>query len=391
MRSRTAAFVALALAPLLLFALLPMGTTGAPLQKRIDDARDRVDRAKRREGVLSTDVAAASRRIDAVQGDITVLRGRQAVLQRDLDGKRSQLNRLQDDLRAERARLARLRAKLALSRRVLALRLTELYKADRPDALTVILNSRGFADLLERSEFMQRINDQDTRVIVQVRVARNASQRASDRLASLESRQQRVTTAVLVRRNQVASVRLRLVDKSREFAQARSAKAAILSRVRSDRHEAEEDLAAMEREQARIRGVLTTGPGAAGPIRRGSGSFIWPVNGPITGSFGENRGDHMHAGIDISAPTGTAIRAVASGTVALAGWTGGYGQYTCIQHGGGLSSCYAHQSSIGVSVGQSVSQGQVIGAVGSTGNSTGPHLHFEIRSGGSPVSPLSYL
>ena len=209
---------------------------------------------------------------------------------------------------------------------MLALRLTELYKADRPDALTVILNSRGFADLLERSEFMQRINEQDTRVIVQVRVARNASQRASDRLASLESRQQRVTTAVLVRRNQVASVRLRLVDKSREFAQARSAKAAILSRVRSDRHEAEEDLAAMEREQARIRGVLTTGPGAAGPIRRGSGSFIWPVNGPITGSFGENRGDHMHAGIDISAPTGTAIRAVASGTVALAGWTGGYGQ-----------------------------------------------------------------
>jgi murein DD-endopeptidase MepM/ murein hydrolase activator NlpD len=391
MRSRTAAFVALALAPLLLFALLPMGTTGAPLQKRIDDARQRVDRAKRREGVLSTDVAAASRRIDAVQSDITVLRGRQSVLQRDLDGKRAQLNRLQDDLRAERAQLARLRAKLALSRRVLALRLTELYKADRPDALTVILNSRGFADLLERSEFMQRINEQDTRVIVQVRVARNASQRASDRLAALESRQQSVTTAVLVRRNQVASVRLRLVDKSREFAQARSAKAAILSRVRSDRHEAEEDLAAMEREQARIRGVLTTGPGAAGPIRRGSGSFIWPVNGPITGSFGENRGDHMHAGIDISAPTGTPIRAVASGSVALAGWTGGYGQYTCIQHGGGLSSCYAHQSSIGVSVGQSVSQGQVIGAVGSTGNSTGPHLHFEIRSGGSPVSPLSYL
>jgi len=391
MRSRTAAFVALALAPLLLFALLPLGSTGKPLQQRIDDTRDRVDRAKRREGVLSTDVAAASRRIDAVQGDITVLRGRQSVLQRDLDGKRTQLNRLQDDLRTERARLARLRAKLVLSRRVLALRLNELYKADRPDALTVILNSRGFADLLERSEFMQRINEQDTRVIVQVRVARNASQRASDRLATLESRQQRVTTAVLVRRNQVASVRLRLVDKSREFAQARSAKASILSRVRSDRHEAEEDLGAMEREQARIRGVLTTGPGAAGPIRRGSGSFIWPVNGPITGSFGENRGDHIHAGIDISAPSGTAIRAVASGTVALAGWTGGYGNYTCVQHGGGLSSCYAHQSSIGVSVGQSVSQGQVIGAVGSTGNSSGPHLHFEIRSGGSPVSPLSYL
>ena len=137
--------------------------------------------------------------------------------------------------------------------------------------------------------------------------------------------------------------------------------------------------------------MLTSGPLSAGPIRRGSGRFIWPVNGPITGSFGEQRPGHIHAGIDISAPSGTPIRAAAGGQVAIAGWTGGYGNYTCIQHGGGLSTCYGHQSSIGVSVGQSGSQGQVIGSVGSTGHSTGPHLHFEVRVGGSPVSPLSYL
>ena len=239
---------------------------------------------------------------------------------------------------------------------------------------------------------MQRINDQDTRVIVQVRVARNASQRASDRLAALESRQQRVTTAVLVRRNQVASVRLRLVDKSREFAQARSAKAAILSRVRSDRHEAEEDLAAMEREQARIRGVLTTGPGAAGPIRRGSGSFIWPVNGPITGSFGENRGDHMHAGIDISAPTGTADPRSGQRHRGAGGLDRRLRQLHLHPARGRavqlLRAPVEHRRERRRS---RSSQGQVIGAVGSTGNSTGPHLHFEIRSGGSPVSPLSYL
>lgn len=388
---RIVACVCLVLGPLALWAVLPVSSTGKPLDQRIEDARSRLDKVRRREGVLSSDVAAASRRIQSVQSDITALRRRQDVLQRDLDGKRAELNRLQDDLRTERARLAQLRARLVRSRQVLAVRLTELYKADRPDTLTVILNSHGFADLLERTEFMERINDQDKRVIIQVRVARDASQRVADQLARLESRQQRVTTAVLVRRNQVASVRIRLVDKRREFAQARAAKAVILTRVRSERDEVQEDLAAMERQQARIRGVLNSGSVQAGPIRRGSGNFIWPVNGPITGSFGENRGSHMHAGIDISAPSGTPIRAVAGGSVALAGWTGGYGQYTCIQHGGGLSSCYAHQSSIGVSVGQSVSQGQVVGSVGSTGNSTGPHLHFEIRVGGSPVSPLSYL
>ena len=162
----------------------------------------------------------------------------------------------------------------------------------------------------------------------------------------------------------------------------------MLAGVRDSRLESEEDLAAMERAQGRIRGALA---GARGPIRKGSGRLIWPVNGTVTGSFGEQRPGHIHAGIDIAAPGGTPIRAADGGTVRLAGWVGGYGQYTCIQHTGSLSTCYGHQSSIGVSVGQGVRQGQVIGAVGSTGHSTGNHLHFETRINGSPVSPSGYL
>ena len=90
-------------------------------------------------------------------------------------------------------------------------------------------------------------------------------------------------------------------------------------------------------------------------------------------------------------PDGTPIRAAGSGRVAIAGWTGGYGNYTCVQHAGGLSTCYAHQSRIGTSVGAAVSRGQVIGYSGNTGNSTGPHLHFETRVGGQPVDPMGYL
>ena len=114
------------------------------------------------------------------------------------------------------------------------------------------------------------------------------------------------------------------------------------------------------------------------------------VSGPVVSPFGPRWG-RLHAGIDIASPAGTPIRAADSGRVALAGVMGGYGNYTCIQHGGGLSTCYAHQSSIGVSQGAAVSQGQVIGSVGCTGSCFGDHLHFETRINGSPVNPAGYL
>ena len=112
---------------------------------------------------------------------------------------------------------------------------------------------------------------------------------------------------------------------------------------------------------------------------------------PITGVFGEQRPGHIHSGVDIAVPEGTPIRAADSGTVALMGWVGGYGNYTCIQHTASMSTCYGHQSRFATSQGASVSQGQVIGYSGNTGNSTGPHLHFEVRINGSPVDPMGYL
>ena len=99
----------------------------------------------------------------------------------------------------------------------------------------------------------------------------------------------------------------------------------------------------------------------------------------------------MHEGIDLGAAYGTPIAAAAAGTVIYAGWLGGYGNLDVIDHGGGLSTAYGHQSRISVSVGEQVAQGQIIGDVGSTGHSTGPHLHFEVRVNGQAVDPLGYL
>ncbi|MDQ6916151.1 MAG: peptidoglycan DD-metalloendopeptidase family protein [Actinomycetota bacterium] len=380
-RRRLALFVALALVPLLVWGALPLASSGSKLGRintRIHYKQQKVDRLKSKEGVLTTDIAQVTSRI-------TVLTRRQNVLQADLDRKKAELLRIQDDLRRTRARLARLRAKLTLSRNVLRRRLVEIYEAGKPDLVTVILNSKGFADLLERSEFLRRINDQDKQVIKAVRVARDAAKRTADHLAKLEARQQKITTEVLARRNEVASVKFGLAN-------ARAAKAQALHSVRGQRQKAQEDLAALQKEQSRIQGVLTNGANSGGAIRQGNGRFIWPVNGPITSPFCERRAwEACHPGIDIGVGSGTPIHAAGSGTVALAGPAGGYGNYTCVNHGGGISTCYAHQSAIYVSVGQNVSQGQVIGASGCTGMCFGAHLHFEVRVNGSPVNPLNYL
>ena len=140
---------------------------------------------------------------------------------------------------------------------------------------------------------------------------------------------------------------------------------------------------------AQARAATPQGGVTSGAAPSASG-FIWPASGPVTSPFGWRWG-RMHEGIDIGAPYGAPIVAAAAGTVIYCGWMSGYGNLVAIDHGGGISTAYGHQSSIAVACGQHVDQGQTIGYVGSTGHSTGPHLHFEVRVNGSPVDPLGYL
>jgi murein DD-endopeptidase MepM/ murein hydrolase activator NlpD len=289
-----------------------------------------------------------------------------------------------------RDRLARLRDELATARRLLAARLVEIYKSDTPDALTVVLEAKGFGDLLERAEFMERISDQDREITDRVRGLRDTAQEQAVQLTKLEQREQLAAERILRERDQIASAQNQLVSSRDQLASARSDKRGVLTQVRTDKESAMEDLASLQAEQARVAGALQ-GAAPPGPIRQGSGQLIWPVNGPVTGVFGEVRPGHLHAGVDIAVPEGTPIRAADSGNVVIAAYTGGYGNYTCIQHTASMSTCYGHQSRFAVSTGQSVSQGQVIGYSGNTGNSTGPHVHFEVRINGTPVDPMGYL
>jgi murein DD-endopeptidase MepM/ murein hydrolase activator NlpD len=381
MRTRLGLLITVAVIPLVLWAALPMLSDGS-VQSQASSIGSKIDRKKRliaakkgRERVLSSTITRYSQRIGSLQGDITVLERKQVAIQTDLDAKRAELSRIQEQLRQERIRLARLRARLAEARIALANRLVELYKADKPDVITVVLESDGFADLLERTEFMKRVSDQDSRIIDRVRTARAEAKRTAKHLAVLEKRQTRIADAIQARRDAVSRIRVQLVDRRDAFARVRSAKSTALASTRDSRQHLEGDLALLEKESAKIQARLAS-------AQNGSG--------PVVSPFGMRWG-RLHAGVDIAVPSGTPVHAAKSGRVLIAGWVSGYGNYTCIGHGGGLSTCYGHQTSIGVSVGQSVSQGQVIGYSGCTGHCFGPHVHFETRINGAPVNPMGYL
>ncbi len=384
-----------------LWATLPMGSGAATNQERLSELQGKIEatqgkigRKKGTERVLTQDISAWTAKIRRLEGRIGSLQRRQTAIQSDLDGAQGKLDRTRADLRFERARQVRLKARLAEGRRILATRLVERYQQDTPDLVSVILSSKGFAELLERGEFLQRINEQDQRIIRLVGSARVDARENAQRLGTLAERQAALAARIARRRNEVAGVKQELIDTRVGFDRTRQGKASALQNVRADRQELEGSLSAMKKTQAKIQGVLATPGGTALPAQpiKGGGRMIWPIQGVLTSPFCEARSwESCHPGIDIAAPTGTPIRAGLGGQVRIAGPTGGYGNYTCIQHTASLSSCYGHQSSIGVSVGQNVTQGQVIGAVGSTGFSTGPHLHFEVRINGAVTNPMNYL
>jgi murein DD-endopeptidase MepM/ murein hydrolase activator NlpD len=393
--TRTAAAVAALIAAILAaVALSPAhsrGQTLAGINSRLQSTRAKLDHVRGREQTLTTNITALNGRIRTLNGQIAGLQSREARAQVVLDARQAELVRVRARYDAEYARYVRLRKQLLKAQDVLAKRLVAIYKSDQPDLLSVVLEAHGFNDLLVRADYLSRIGKQDERIVGRVKTLKEESERKKALLEALKKQAEAAVAEIQAKRNEIARARADIQRNRADLASTRDTKRGSLSHVRVSRKELEGDLAALQAASAQVTAQLQGGGNQpAGPIRHGNGSYIWPVNGPIVSPFGMRWG-RLHAGVDIAVPSGTPVRAAASGTVAIAGWMGGYGNYTCINHGGGMATCYAHQSSIGVSVGQSVKQGQVIGSSGCTGHCFGPHVHFEVRINGQPVDPMGYL
>jgi murein DD-endopeptidase MepM/ murein hydrolase activator NlpD len=400
MRRRFSLLLTVVVLPFALWAALPVGSSAdqspGQIQKQIDRKQSLIGGHKAHERVLTTDISRYTSKIDGLQGDIDRLSARQVKLQASLDAKNAELNTVQGKLRAERARLARLKARLLVVQRTLAQRLVAQYEDGGPDLINVVLSAQDFSDLLERAEFLHRISRQDAHIMDVVRTAKTQSTASEASLTTLEAKASKVAAQAAAARNQVAGVRDTLVDRRNSIQSVRAQKTRLLKSSRDRRQKLEDDVASLVKAQAKIQAKLAgIKLGDLGPVKQGSHGLIWPVNGPITSPFCESRAwESCHPGIDIGVPSGTPIRAAAAGKVVLMqneASSGGYGNFTCIQHTAVLSTCYAHQSRFATSMGATVAQGQVIGYSGCTGRCFGPHVHFETRINGRVVNPMNYL
>jgi murein DD-endopeptidase MepM/ murein hydrolase activator NlpD len=352
------------------------------IQARLTAARAKENRLTRQ----ISDVTSQIRSLERKVGDVSQ---KLSVLERDLALHQQRLDRLNELFNFETERLNFLRQQYANVLRQLNLRMIDIYETRDPTLVEVILSSKSFQDVLDQIHYLEAIARQDKRIAAEVAGARDKVQLARERTKTIRSRVHSETQVVAVRTQQQRDAKNQLLASQGSLAGKRKRQKGQLASTREQEKVLIAEANALAAEDAGIRGQLAAAQGA-GDTTPSSQGLIWPVSGPVTSPFGYRWG-RLHAGIDIGVPYGTPIHAAASGTVVLAGWTGGYGNYTCIDHGGGLATCYGHQSSYAVSSGAQVSQGQVIGYVGNTGHSFGAHLHFEVRINGNPVDPLGYL
>ena len=364
--------------------------------EKLEAVEEKIGAAEEREGVLTSDIEAMADEISALEAQVAALRGREAAAEEELGAKEAELSQAEDELHEALERLDTLRGRLKRALVNLRERLVAIYTyGETSDLTSVILSSEDYGEMVARAEYFDAINESDSALAERVRSLRDEAKKLVRVRKTAKLTIEKARDQIAAREAALEATRASVESREGELLSARAERRQALASVQGDRDEHEEIAADL---RAQIAQEIAAATGnvmlPAGPMPSPSAAgLIWPVEGTLTSGFGYRWG-RMHEGIDISVPEGTPIRAAADGTVILLQSeyeSGGYGNYTCIDHGGGLSTCYAHQSSFATSVGASVNQGDIIGYSGNTGHSTGPHLHFEVRINGAPTDPLGYL
>ena len=387
--------VALALLLLLAVATPAFGDDAGrkhQIDSQIADLQNKLSGQRQQERSLRNQVNDFTTRIRALEARVGDVSLHLQTLEEDLSLHQRRLDALNALWHVQTDRLTTLRAEYSKSLSVLNRRLVDIYESDDPTTLDILFGSDSIQDAIDRAQALSEINAQDRAVSAEVAVAKAQVTVARKKTKKLRTTVGAETAVIRARTEQTQSVRDELVGARDDLSSTKQQRLEDLSTLTASERAEAEEIDALQAASARIAAQIRAAQSKDnGPTQTVSNAgLIWPVSGPVTSPFGWRWG-RMHEGIDIGVGYGTPIHAAAGGTVIYCGWEEGYGNFVVLDHGGNLATAYGHQSSIAVTCGQQVSQGDVIGYVGCTGHCFGPHLHFEVRINGNPVDPLGYL
>lgn len=381
--------------------LLASVSVGAQSQGEIDEINSQIDKLKDAasgvQGQRSSQLVAleaAQARLIAARSQVDAAQAKVDAVTADIVGNeafRDELNRRLDRLAIE---IATTRLEIREARIDFQERAAEMYM-ERAATIggAVVVNIADMASVSVAARYSDDVIDSSERLLNTLEILERTEE---NQQVAIEENQREVAAiiadlelkrGVLEEEKIVLAAAAAIVEEEVRNAQVILDEInAQIAEIEGEIAELEADAIAIAEEIRRLARTDGTKPGV----------LQWPVNGTLTSGYGYRVHPitgtrRLHTGIDISAPSGTTIYSAGSGTVIWADWYGGYGKTVIVDHGGGLTTLYAHQSSINVSVGSSVNGTSVVGYVGSTGFSTGPHLHFETREGGTPVNPMNYL
>lgn len=370
---------ALNLALSLLISLSVTGTALADdLEDQLADLQRQAEEQQAKTNEASAKVENVSERLRQIQEELRVATAEY----KDVKG---QLDSVEDKISDNTELLQKTEADLKVKNKKLQQRVRDIYINGQISYVDVLFGAKDFADLMTRMDVLKRIIKHDYDLIMKVK-----EEKATVENTRAQLEKDKAEAEVLVADAQAKKAKV----EDKESEQQVLLDQAIYDRDTSERMY-EEIMAASQEVANMIRRSQMSSAGYSG-APAGAGGMIWPISGPITSEFGWRTHPifgtaRFHSGLDIGGDYGMPIYAAAGGTVIYAGWISGYGNAVIIDHGGGVTTLYGHNDSLNVSEGENVAQGQVIAMCGSTGNSTGPHCHFEVRENGEPVSPYGYL
>ncbi|HEY3313955.1 MAG TPA: peptidoglycan DD-metalloendopeptidase family protein [Bacillota bacterium] len=351
----------------------------------VKDAQDQLDKINQQIQDKQRQLGTVQSRKNQVRNEINRITSQLQRTSRDLVSLQKQMTQTEKDIAQAQAELSVAEADLGKRRGFIDTRVRALYENGSVNYLEVLLGSRDFSDFLNRFDLLSQVIAKDVEIYGQIRTTR---QLVSDKKAALEDKQAQLTG--LKKQTEVKKASLDDSESERQKA---------LKELATLENGLEDDLEALEKASNELADFIRANSNETGlATDRSQISLAWPVPpARITSPYGYRyhpilRTRRLHTGIDIASPSGTPIKAAESGRVMMARYNSVYGYMVMIEHGAGVVTLYAHQQNrLQVKEGDLVKKGQLLGYVGSTGWSTGPHLHFEVRVNGNPVSPTSWL